>query len=281
MALKNKGRAAHQLVMTATPIPRTLTMALYADMDVSLIDELPQGRLPIETRTVDESRRAEVIERVGEVLGSGQQAYWVCPLIEESDLLEATAAESTEQLLRKSLPQVRVGLLHGRMPSAEKAETMNEFKAGRIQLLVATTVVEVGVDVPNATLMVIENPERMGLAQLHQLRGRVGRGSESSRCILLYKSPLSETAKSRLKTIRNSCDGFFIAEQDLKLRGPGELLGTRQTGEQQFRIADLAIHAHLMPQVIAIGDRLLKEDPGAVQRLLEAWAPADTGHSTV
>ncbi|MFB3105342.1 MAG: ATP-dependent DNA helicase RecG, partial [Pseudomonadales bacterium] len=263
MALKNKGRAAHQLVMTATPIPRTLTMALYADMDISLIDELPKGRQPIETRTVPESRREEVISRVGEVLATGQQAYWVCPLIEDSEQLEAAAAESTEQLLRKSLPQIRVGLLHGRMPSAEKGQTMNDFKDGKIQLLVATTVVEVGVDVPNATLMVIENPERMGLSQLHQLRGRIGRGRESSHCILLYKSPLTETARNRLQTIRKSCDGFFIAEQDLKLRGPGELLGTRQTGEQQFRVADLRSHAHLMPQVIATGDRLLKEDPGA------------------
>ena len=281
MALKNKGRAAHQLVMTATPIPRTLTMALYADMDISLIDELPKGRQPIETRTVPESRREEVVRRVGEVLATGQQAYWVCPLIEDSEQLEAAAAESTEQLLRKSLPQIRVGLLHGRMPSAEKGQTMNDFKDGRIQLLVATTVVEVGVDVTNATLMVIENPERMGLSQLHQLRGRIGRGRESSHCILLYKSPLSETARTRLQTIRKSCDGFFIAEQDLKLRGPGELLGTRQTGEQQFRVADLRSHAHLMPQVIATGDRLLKEDPGAVKRLLEAWAPADTGHISV
>ena len=281
MALKNKGRATHQLVMTATPIPRTLTMALYADMDVSLIDELPKGRQPIETRTVPDSRREEVISRVGEVLASGQQAYWVCPLIEESEQLEAAAAESTEQLLRKSLPQIRVGLLHGRMRSADKAQAMNEFKNGKIQLLVATTVIEVGVDVPNATLMVIENPERMGLSQLHQLRGRVGRGSESSHCILLYKSPLTQIAKSRLQTIRKSCDGFFIAEQDLKLRGPGELLGTRQTGEQQFRIADLAKHAHLMPQVIATGDRLLEEDSNAVQQLLEAWAPADTGHISV
>lgn len=281
MALKNKGRATHQLVMTATPIPRTLTMALYADMDVSLIDELPTGRQPIETRTVPDKRRDEVIGRVGEVLASGQQAYWVCPLIEESEQLEAAAAETTEQHLRKSLPQIRVGLLHGRMTSAQKAQTMKEFNSGSIQLLVATTVVEVGVDVPNATLMVIENPERMGLAQLHQLRGRVGRGSKPSHCILLYKSPLTEIAKSRLQTIRESCDGFFIAEQDLKLRGPGELLGTRQTGEQQFRIADLSRHAHLMPQVIATGDRMLKEDPGAVQRLLEAWAPADTGHISV
>jgi ATP-dependent DNA helicase RecG len=281
MALRNKGRIPHQLVMTATPIPRTLTMALYADMAVSVIDELPKGRLPIETRVVSGARRDEVVTTVRQVLGGGGQAYWVCPLIEDSDQLELAAAETTAETLSRALPDARVGLLHGRLPGAEKARVMEAFAAGRLGLLVATTVIEVGVDVPNATLMIIENPERMGLAQLHQLRGRVGRGRARSHCILLYKGPLSASARARLKAIRHSQDGFYLAEQDLELRGPGELLGTRQTGDQSFRIADLSRHAHLMPQVVARGDRLLAEAPDEAQALLHAWAPADTGHISV
>jgi ATP-dependent DNA helicase RecG len=285
MALRNKGRTPHQLVMTATPIPRTLTMALYSDMAVSVIDELPKGRQPIDTRVVSDRRRDEVVKTVREVLASGRQAYWVCPLIEESELLDLAAAETTAQALTKALPGYAVGLLHGRQSGAEKARVMAEFLGGRLHLLVATTVIEVGVDVRNATLIVIENPERMGLSQLHQLRGRVGRGSDRSHCILLYKGPLGETARGRLKVIRESQDGFYIAEQDLALRGPGELLGTRQTGEQSFRIADLSRHAHLMAEVIRRGDRLLAAETPDLQEeaqaLLRAWAPADTGHSSV
>lgn len=281
MALKDKGHLPHQLVMTATPIPRTLTMALYADMDVSTLDELPAGRQPITTTVVADDRRDEVIARVSGELQSGRQAYWVCPLIEASDALDAAAVETTLPLLEAALPEVRIGMLHGRMKSAEKAQTMSDFKSGRIQLLLATTVVEVGVDVPNATLMVIENPERMGLAQLHQLRGRVGRGAYASYCVLLYATPLAETSRRRLTVIRDSQDGFHIAEEDLKIRGPGDLMGTRQTGEQQFRIADLREHAHLMPQVVRRGDELLADDPETAARLLAIWAPADSGHSAV
>jgi ATP-dependent DNA helicase RecG len=281
MALRNKGRTPHQLVMTATPIPRTLTMALYADMAVSVIDELPSGRQPIETRVVSDARRDEVVATVREVTSAGGQAYWVCPLIEESEQLELAAAETTAEALRQALPQCNVGLLHGRLPSAEKARVMEAFVSGWLGALVATTVIEVGVDVPDATLMVIENPERMGLAQLHQLRGRVGRGNAPSHCILLYKGPLTAPARARLKAIRHSQDGFYLAEKDLELRGPGELLGSRQTGEQSFRIADLSRHAHLMAAVVARGDRLLAEAPEEAQALLHAWAPADTGHIAV
>jgi ATP-dependent DNA helicase RecG len=280
MALRSKGVAPHQLVMTATPIPRTLTMALYADMDVSVLDELPPGRTPIDTRVVSDARKEEVIRSVAEALARGEQAYWVCPLIEDSEQLEASAAEPTAQLLAGRLEHP-VGLLHGRMPSEQKAKAMIDFKEGRTRLLVATTVIEVGVDVPNATLMVIENPERMGLAQLHQLRGRVGRGDKASRCLLLYKTPLSAAARQRLSVMRESQDGFHIAEKDLELRGPGELLGARQTGEQQFRIADLARHSHLIPEVLARGERLLKTDLATARELLNAWAPEDNGHIAV
>ncbi|MCZ6658557.1 MAG: ATP-dependent DNA helicase RecG [Gammaproteobacteria bacterium] len=281
MALRAKGRTPHQLVMTATPIPRTLTMALYADMDVSTIDELPAGRQPISTRAVPESRRGEVLERIRGALEGQQQAYWVCTLIEDSEQLNAQSAEATWQTLKVQLPGINIGLLHGRMKSEEKAKVMAAFNNNECQLLVATTVIEVGVDVPNATLMVIENPERLGLAQLHQLRGRIGRGAKASHCLLLYKEGLSEVAKARLKIIRESQDGFYIAEQDLKLRGPGELLGTRQTGETQFRVANLRAHAHLIPDVVRTGDRLLKEAPGQAQALLAAWAPPDTGSIAV
>jgi len=281
MALRAKGHTPHQLVMTATPIPRTLTMALYADMAVSTLDELPKGRLPIATRVIADGRRDEVIARVTQLLKSGQQAYWVCPLIDDSDNLPVSAVESTAQLLKAKLPGVAIGILHGRLKGSEKAAVMTRFKAGDLQLLVATTVIEVGVDVPNATLMVIENPERMGLAQLHQLRGRVGRGASQSSCVLLYKSPLSATGKQRLQVVRDSQDGFFIAEKDLQLRGPGELLGARQTGETQFRIADLHEHAGLIPEVVKRGDELLANDPATAERLLSIWAPQDSGHISV
>jgi ATP-dependent DNA helicase RecG len=256
-------------------------MALYADMAVSVIDELPRGRQPIATRVVPEGRRAEVVAGVRQTLARGNQAYWVCPLIEESEQPGLAAAEPTVEWLRAQLPDHPVELLHGRMGNARKAEVMAAFKSGAIRLLVATTVIEVGVDVPNATLMVIENPERMGLAQLHQLRGRVGRGAARSACILLYQPPLGAMARARLATIRDSQDGFYIAERDLELRGPGELLGTRQTGEQGFRIADLAQHAHLVPEAIQRGDRLLAERAAEATALLEAWAPAETGTLTV
>src|SRR5690606_25726313 len=223
----------HQLIMTATPIPRTLAMSVYADLDYSVIDELPPGRTPVETVVISDQRRPQVIARVSEACRQKRQAYWVCTLIEESDVLEAQAAEATAEELREALPHLTVGLLHGRIKATEKEAIMNAFKAGEIDLLVATTVIEVGVDVPNASLMIIENPERLGLAQLHQLRGRVGRGSAASHCVLLYGSPLSRTAKARLQVMRDSNDGFVIAERDLEIRGPGEVLGTRQTGELQ------------------------------------------------
>lgn len=281
MALKDKGSLPHQLVMTATPIPRTLTMALYADMDVSTLDELPPGRQPISTVVVPDDRRDEVITRVAAELEGGRQAYWVCPLIEHSDAQNAMSVEQLQPLLAEALPGVRIGVLHGRLKSTEKAEVMAAFKRGDLALLLATTVVEVGVDVPNATLMVIENPERMGLAQLHQLRGRVGRGGHASHCVLLYATPLSESGRQRLAVIRDSQDGFHIAEEDLKVRGPGDLMGTRQTGEQQFRIADLRIHAHLIAEVVRRGDTLIEHDPATATQLLTVWAPADSGHSGV
>ena len=281
MALRAKGSTPHQLVMTATPIPRTLTMALYADMDVSTIDELPAGRQPIETRLISAARREEVLERIARVLAAGRQAYWVCTLIEDSDQLQAQSAEATWQTLKARLPGIGVGLIHGRMKSEEKAAVMAGFHDNAYQLLVATTVIEVGLDVPNATLMVIENPERLGLAQLHQLRGRIGRSGHESHCILLCSDALSDTGRARLRVIRESQDGFHIAEQDLKLRGPGEIMGTRQTGDTQFRIADLARHAHLIEAVIQEGKRLLAEAPEDAEALLRAWAPADTGHIAV
>ena len=281
MALRAKGHMPHQLIMTATPIPRTLTMALYADMDVSLLDELPPGRQPIDTRLVAASRRDQVLARIGRVLDAGQQAYWVCTLIEDSDQLYAESAETTWQRLKAQLPGRRIGLVHGRMNSEEKARVMAAFKAGDHELLVATTVIEVGVDVPNASLMVIENPERLGLAQLHQLRGRIGRGTRKSYCILLYGTPLSAVSRARLKVIRESQDGFHIAEQDLALRGPGEVLGTRQTGDTRFRVASLERHAHLIPEIIQEGQRLLAEAPEAAEALRLAWAGGDVGPVSV
>ncbi len=275
LRLRDKGgdgaRTAHQLVMTATPIPRTLAMAGYADLDVSVIDELPPGRSPVATVVVAATRRDEVVARIRAAIGEGRQAYWVCTLIEESDKLAAQAAQATWESLVAALPGVRVGLVHGRLKPAEKQAVMAGFKDGDIALLVATTVIEVGVDVPNASLMVIENAERLGLAQLHQLRGRVGRGSAASTCVLLYQPPLSAQARERLAIMRETNDGFRIAEKDLELRGPGELLGTRQAGEAGFRIADLARDAVLLPDIAAAAEELLRTDADAAARLVQRW----------
>ncbi len=278
---QKQGRLPHQLIMTATPIPRTLAMTAYADLDISVIDELPPGRTPIHTVVIPEQRRAEVVLRIVEACRAGRQAYWVCPLIDESDELRAQAAEETAATLSAALPGVRVGLVHGRMPSAAKDAAMLAFKAGKIQLLVATTVIEVGVDVPNATLMVIENAERMGLAQLHQLRGRVGRGPEASTCVLLYRAPLSQLARERLKVIRETTDGFEIARRDLALRGPGELLGTRQTGLAQLRVADLMRDADLLPRVQEAAEVLLASYPQNIEALAARWIGADERYGRV
>jgi len=265
------GAVPHQLVLTATPIPRTLAMTAYADLDVSVIDELPPGRTPVQTVAISDARRGDVIERIRAACSEGRQAYWVCTIIEESEQLEAQAAEVAHAELTAALPGLRIGLVHGRMKPADKQATMQAFKAGEIKLLVATTVIEVGVDVPNASLMIIENAERLGLAQLHQLRGRVGRGSQASSCVLLYRTPLSAMARARLEVMRETGDGFRIAEKDLELRGPGELLGTRQTGQLEFRVADLARDAHLLPSVQRVGEALMREHPASVQRLIERW----------
>jgi ATP-dependent DNA helicase RecG len=275
LALRDKGRSGdsvpHQLVLTATPIPRTLAMTAYADLDVSMIDELPPGRTPVATVALSNSRRAEVVERIRAACAEGRQAYWVCTLIEESDLLQAQAAEVTFAELGNALPGVRIGLVHGRMKPAEKQAAMQAFNNGEIALLVATTVIEVGVDVPNASLMVVENAERLGLAQLHQLRGRVGRGSAKSSCVLMYQPPLSGAARQRLDVMRETNDGFRIAEKDLALRGPGEVLGTRQTGQLALRIADLARDAALLPAVQRAGAVLLRDHPDRVERLIARW----------
>ena len=275
LRLQEKGRLSgyvpHQLIMTATPIPRTLAMTAYADLDISVIDELPPGRTPVKTVVVQEQRRAEVVKRVLDACRGGTQAYWVCPLIDESDELRYQAAEATAASLVEALPELRVGIVHGRMPPAQKDQAMLAFKSGKIQLLVATTVIEVGVDVPNATLMVIENAERMGLAQLHQLRGRVGRGSDASTCVLLYQAPLSELARERLKVIRETNDGFEIARRDLELRGPGELLGTRQTGLAQLRVADLMRDAELLPRVHQAAELMLSSCPDNIAPLAARW----------
>lgn len=275
LALREKGLTSdlspHQLIMTATPIPRTLAMSAYADLDTSIIDELPPGRTPITTVVISEQRRPDVIQRVQDACHSGAQAYWVCTLIEESESLQCQAAENTEQELQRALPELRIGLIHGRMKATEKASIMAAFKAHQLDLLVATTVIEVGVDVPNASLMIIENPERLGLAQLHQLRGRVGRGSTKSHCVLLYKSPLSFISKQRLQVMRDSQDGFYIAEQDLLIRGPGELLGTRQTGLQQLRVADLQRDGELLPQVRDMAHHLWQQHPEVVEPLIQRW----------
>jgi len=275
MRLKEKGarqaQVPHQLIMTATPIPRSLAMTLYADLDLSVIDELPPGRTPVTTVAVPDSRREEVIDRVREACAQGRQAYWVCTLISESEVLQCRAAEDTAKALATFLPGLRVGLVHGRLKVAEREPVMADFADGALDLLVATTVIEVGVDVPNASLMIIENPERLGLAQLHQLRGRVGRGAVQSHCVMLYHAPLSRQAWARLAILRESTDGFEIARKDLKLRGPGEVLGTRQTGEVQFRIADPASDEDLLAAAQQTADLLLDRHPGHVRPLIERW----------
>ena len=275
MALRDKGKFSaghpHQLVMTATPIPRTLAMAAYADLDTSVIDELPPGRRPVSTIAVPDTRRSEIVERVRSACAAGQQAYWVCPLIEESDVLDYQAAEASFHRLTEALPELTVGLVHGRMRPIEKERGMRAFKEGLIQLLVATTVIEVGVDVPNASLMIIENAERMGLSQLHQLRGRVGRGAAQSHCVLLYKPPLGRLAKERLAVLRNTNDGFVVAQRDLELRGPGELLGTRQTGLPDYRIANLARDAELMPEVQMTAETLRHHSASTASAIVRRW----------
>ena len=264
-------RFAHQLIMTATPIPRTLAMTAYADLDVSVIDELPPGRSPIKTAVLPENRRSEVVERIDHACAQGRQVYWVCTLIEESETVEQQAAEDMAAQLAEALPRVRVGLVHGRMPPRAKDATMQRFKKGELQLLVATTVIEVGVDVPNASLMVIDNAERMGLAQLHQLRGRVGRGSAESNCVLLYRPPLSDLARERLGVLRSTNDGFEVARRDLELRGPGELLGTRQTGLVEMRVADLMRDADLLPRVQRAAVLMQDLYPDNIAPLLKRW----------
>jgi ATP-dependent DNA helicase RecG len=277
MALREKGMKhgfqPHQLIMTATPIPRTLAMSAYADLDCSIIDELPPGRTPVNTIVVSDQRRQEVIDRVKSGCEEGKQAYWVCTLIEESEALQCQAAEDTAILLQEQLGNLTIGLVHGRLKAQEKADIMAKFKAGDIQLLVATTVIEVGVDVPNSSLMVIENPERLGLAQLHQLRGRVGRGKEASHCVLLYKAPLGQQGKERLSTMRETSDGFKIAEKDLELRGPGELLGTRQTGLWEFKVADLQRDKGLLDDAQKAAALLHSRYPDRISPLLSRWLP--------
>lgn len=276
LALREKGEQQgtfpHQLIMTATPIPRTLAMTAYADLDTSIIDELPPGRRPVTTVAIPDTRRADVIERIREACqDGGRQAYWVCTLIEESEVLQCQAAEDAAITLATALPDLKVGLVHGRLKAAEKQAIMAQFKAGEIDLLVATTVIEVGVDVPNASIMIIENPERLGLAQLHQLRGRVGRGAVESQCVLMYQSPLSKTATKRLAVLRESNDGFYIAQKDLEIRGPGELMGTRQTGLAELKIADLVRDAALIPQVQSIASTLWQRYPANAQAIINRW----------
>lgn len=284
LSLREKGRngerSPHQLIMTATPIPRTLTMSAYADLDCSVIDELPPGRTPVQTVVIADSRREQVIERVRRACEEGRQAYWVCTLIEESEALQCQAAEVTAESLKEALPQLRIGLVHGRMKATEKAEVMARFKAAELDLLVATTVIEVGVDVPNASLMIIENPERLGLAQLHQLRGRVGRGDVESFCVLMYHAPLSKQGRERLAVMRETTDGFRIAEKDLELRGPGEVLGTRQTGMMQFRIADLQRDADLLPRIHQLAAEL-ESLPALNESLIQRWLGSGEDYAQV
>lgn len=262
----------HQLIMTATPIPRTLAMAMYADLDLSIIDELPKGRTPIKTVVISEDRRSELIDRINHIcMVEKRQAYWVCTLIEESEVLEAQAANNIFEGLHQALPQLKIGLVHGRMNAKEKQAVMEQFKAGELQLLVATTVIEVGVDVPNASLMIIENAERLGLSQLHQLRGRVGRGSEASFCVLMYKPPLGKISKERLEIMRSTNDGFLIAEKDLTLRGAGEILGFKQTGEINFKVANLMRDHYLINHVHSIATQLTKSHPQLIQPLIRRW----------
>jgi len=289
LALRNKGKTVaqnseifpHQLIMTATPIPRTLAMTEYADLDYSVIDELPPGRTPVQTIVLQDTRRQEIIERVYQACKTGRQAYWVCTLIEESEILQCQAAEETASRLHEELPEINIGLIHGRMKSAEKDKLMQLFKRGEIHLLVSTTVIEVGVDVANATLMIIENAERLGLAQLHQLRGRVGRSEMQSVCVLMYHGSLSQTAKKRLKVMRDSNDGFEIAQRDLEIRGPGELMGTRQTGMAQFHIADIQRDQALLPKVIRTSNLMLAEFPHQSQCIIERWWGQNAQYSNV
>jgi len=262
---------SHQLIMTATPIPRSLAMTAYADLDYSVIDELPPGRKPVSTIVVPEERREEILKRIHKACSEGKQAYWVCTLVEESETLQCQAAEDTAELLDKMLVGVSVGLIHGRLKSDEKEVLMQQFKTGEIQLLVATTVIEVGVDVPNASLMIIENAERLGLSQLHQLRGRVGRGDEASHCVLMFKSPLSEHGKQRLAIMRETNSGFEIARKDLQLRGPGEVLGTKQTGLVQLRIADIVRDEYLLEEVKEVAEQLIKKHPQSIEKLINRW----------
>lgn len=267
-----QGAYPHQLIMTATPIPRTLAMTAYADLETSVIDELPPGRTPIQTVAIPDTKRDDIVERVRNAcLNEGKQAYWVCTLIDESEVLEAQAAADTAEELQRKLPDVKIGLVHGRMKPAEKQAVMQDFKDNKLHLLVATTVIEVGVDVPNSSLMIIENPERLGLAQLHQLRGRVGRGSVASHCVLLYHSPLSKTAQKRLGVLRESNDGFVIAQRDLEIRGPGELLGTKQTGMADFKIADLVRDQRLIPEVQRIARHIHDNYPDNATAIIDRW----------
>ncbi|MFC1013674.1 ATP-dependent DNA helicase RecG [Pasteurella multocida] len=276
LMLREKGKQAnsypHQLIMTATPIPRTLAMTVYADLDTSIIDELPPGRTPITTVAISEERRAEVIARVNHAcVNEKRQAYWVCTLIDESEVLEAQAAEAIAEDLRKILPHLRIGLVHGRMKPAEKQDIMQAFKQAEIDLLVATTVIEVGVDVPNASLMIIENAERLGLSQLHQLRGRVGRGTTASFCVLMYKPPLGKISQKRLQVLRDTQDGFVISEKDLEIRGPGEVLGTKQTGVAEFKVANLMRDRKMIPTVQYYARRLIAEQPEVATKLIQRW----------
>ncbi|KAF0811853.1 ATP-dependent DNA helicase RecG [Andreprevotia sp. IGB-42] len=273
LALREKGGSPHQLMMSATPIPRTLAMSFYADLDVSVIDELPPGRTPIVTKLVSDARRDEIIERIASKVREGRQVYWVCPLIEESEALQLQTAVDTHAQLTEELEGIAVGLLHGKMKPADKATIMADFLANKLQVLVATTVIEVGVDVPNASLMVIEHAERMGLSQLHQLRGRVGRGAHASLCILLYTGPLGETAKERLKVIFENTDGFVIAKEDLRIRGPGELAGVRQSGVPMLRFADLEQDADLLDAAREAAEQLLADGPAVAEAHLQRWLP--------
>jgi ATP-dependent DNA helicase RecG len=285
LSLKQKGGAdglmPHQLTMTATPIPRTLAMTAYANLECSVIDELPAGREPVQTIALPSRRRPSLVERVLAHCRQGAQAYWVCPLIDQSELIDAQAAEALYTELTEALPGIRVGLVHGRMGSDAKDDAMRRFKAGKIDLLVATTVIEVGVDVANASLMIIEGAERMGLAQLHQLRGRVGRGQARSTCVLLYEPGMSRLARERINVMRQTTDGFVIAEKDLELRGPGEVLGTRQTGLAELRVADLQRDADLLPLVVSISDRLEAEYPERVAPLIRRWIKSDAEYARV
>ena len=276
LALRNKGNdqlTPHQLVMTATPIPRTLAMSAYGDLDTSIIDELPPGRTPIQTVTIPLDRREQVLNRIASNCREGKQAYWVCTLVEQSETLDAQAAEATYQEMKERFPELNIGLVHGKMKADEKQNVMQAFKDNQLQLLIATTVIEVGVDVPNASIMVIENAERLGLSQLHQLRGRVGRGATASFCALLYKTPLSQNGHERLSILRESNDGFVIAEKDLEIRGPGELLGTKQTGDMGFRVARLERDDHLLTQAHYVAEQVLKNYPKQADALLKRWLP--------